>query len=146
MSDAESVVEEIKRGPGRPKGSKTRKRSTPLKSKPEPEDDDAERPPYAPDPASIALCVILGNTLWNMSRIISHHRALTEEEQQGLGSAMDPVFYKYLPALENWKSELTLVMCIWGLWQATTPEPEKAPEASAKPSASSATVLEESPA
>ena len=84
---------------------------------------EPERPPYQPTEESIVLCSVLGNVLWNLSRIFSHHRVLTQPEQRQLGEALDPVFWKYLPALDAWKAEATLVMVVWLLWQSTTPEP-----------------------
>lgn len=141
-SGIESVAEEIRsrkedaprRRRGRPPGSKTRK--------PRPRGDSSsarasktkdEREPYQPTPEGIAVSSVLGNTVWNLSRLMTNCRALSDEEREELGAALDPVLYKYLPVLDDWKAEATLVMVAWTLYERTKPREE---------SGSSAEVIE----
>lgn len=80
------------------------------------------RPPYEPNPASIALCAKLGSVLWSLSCMVTKHRALTDEEAHELGAALDPLFYKYLPAVNQFAEELNAVGTVWQLWEATKPD------------------------
>lgn len=100
--------------------AKYQRRQTESREHAEPE---TERGPYVPSEESIVLASVLGNTVWNLSRMFSHHRALTKDEQHELGAALDPVLYKWLPALDDWKAEATLLMVTWMLWNATAPPP-----------------------
>jgi hypothetical protein len=82
------------------------------------------REPYVPDPTSIMLSGMLGATIFNLAARIGHHRALTDEETQQLGEAIDPVLWKWLPVLGDWKAEAGLAMVLLMLWQQTTPPKE----------------------
>lgn len=124
----EDVVHEVKAkraGPGRPKGRRDsvprRKAGVARRAGAEPEHDEDEREPYVPTEEGIAISAVLGNTIWNLSRMFTKHGALTAEQQHDLGAAIDPVMYKYLPLLDDFRAEATLVMVVWTIWNATTP-------------------------
>lgn len=126
---AEAVAGEIKakRATGRPKGSKD---TRPRKPRGRPvEAPEEERPPYQPTEEGIVLSGVLGKTLWDLTTLFTRHRGLNAEEQRRLGEALDPVLYKYIPVLDDFKAEATLVMVCWALWQATAPvEAEVGPD------------------
>lgn len=121
---------------GRPKGSRTRKRAA-RDEKPEAEASAV----YTPTDESVAMSAALGDALWTLSRIASGRRALTVDERLTLGRAVDPVLFKYLPALGDWAAETGLVITLWALWTATAPAGDVSGEASE--GQSSATVLDE---
>jgi len=86
---------------------------------------ETPREPYVADPTSIMLSGILGATLFNLAARIGHHRSLTDDETKALGTALDPVLWKWLPVLGDWKAETGLLVTCLALWQVTTPKPEE---------------------
>lgn len=109
----------------------------------EDESDEESRPPYKPDEMSIKMCGKLGALVWNFSRMFHGRRELTDKEQRDFGEALDPVLYKYLPALNDWAVEMNLLGTCVGIWNATTPEPKPADSNAEKSTDSSAEVIEE---
>lgn len=89
------------------------------------EDEKPERPPYVRTEEGVALSSILGRTLWGILASFTKRRQLTEEEGKALGEALDPVLYKYLPAMGDWAAEIALIMVSWQLWNATAPPPDE---------------------
>lgn len=84
-----------------------------------------ERPPYVPDPASIQACAYMSKTLWTFVAGFTKHRMVTDEEALQIGGAIDPLLWKYLPAMADWKEELNLAMVLMAIWNATSPPPEE---------------------
>src|SRR5438128_1525096 len=136
MADLESVAADIKgRRRGRPRSAspsaaalRERERAARKSqgSKPALASENDDRPPYVPTEESIVLSTILGKTLWGLSCMLTRHKTLTDEQARELGTALDPVLYKWLPLLEGWKAEATLIVVTWGLWSATKPDqPDK---------------------
>lgn len=83
------------------------------------EDLAEERPPYHPDPVSIAGMATLGRTVWAIIGSRLGFRPLTDEEANTLGTALDPVAYKYAPFFGQYGAEINLVVVLFGLAQAT---------------------------
>jgi len=118
------------RGRGRPKSSpeqrekwrldRARRRAEESGDKGAPE---AERAPYVETPEGVAMSAVLGGTIWSLVSRFTAHRDLTAKERTELGRALDPVLYKWLPALNEYAAEAALLMTAWNLWNATAPVP-----------------------
>jgi len=71
---------------------------------------------------------MLGTTVWTIAGKIIGMRQLTPEESLQLGGAMAPVGQKWAPFMSKWMPELTLVVVVVSLYNATkihvAPEPE----------------------
>lgn len=112
-----------RRGPGRPKGSKTKKRGSgggharaPVADAPD--HDDIEVTPEDEQAVGAMLAVV-----WGVVAPMWKRRALTDDEQLRLGKAAAPVLAKYAPEMSQWTPEIGLVICVVGLWM-NTKEPE----------------------
>lgn len=117
---ASSETDDARRARWREDKRKARSRSSEVAET----DGKRSTEPYVPDPTSIMLSGMLGATIFNLACRIGHHRALTDEEVTQLGEALDPVLWKWLPVLGDWKSEAGLVMVLLTLWNQTTPPKE----------------------
>ena len=92
----------------------------------------AEPPPPPPLPPpteeEIRAYAMLGTTVWTIAGKIIGMRQLTPEESLQLGGAMAPVGQKWAPFMSKWMPELTLVVVVVSLYNATkihvAPEPE----------------------
>lgn len=89
---------------GRPPGARTRNRV---------------REPYVATDDGIALCGMVGGTLWQLAGPMIGLRPLTEPEKDQLGRALDPLLWKYLPALGDWQIEFNAVLTVLALVTAT---------------------------
>jgi len=107
-----------KRGRGRPRGSKTKRPST-ARPKADEEELEEEREPYKASEASVQGAALLGATLWRIAGPMVKLDALTEDEALELGQALDPILYKYVPMVSEWREELNALVVIVGLFGAT---------------------------
>lgn len=80
--------------------------------------------------ASVKACSFMAGTLWNVIVAkFTKHRALTPEEADQLGAALDPVLDKYLPNMGGYGAELALIVVAGSLWISTEPpKVEKGPD------------------
>lgn len=102
-----------KRKRGRPPGSKTKnKTETPtVPAKPERTPEEQKQ--------GAALCAFLAATIWDIGAPFAKRRSLTDDEALKLGQALDPVLWKYAPAISNWQLEINLLVTVAMLWQGT---------------------------
>ena len=102
LSDAaEEVLTDVTpRKRGRPKGSKNKPREPTVESE------------YVPNESSIALCSMLADSLWNISRRFSGWSELAKEEKRQLGETIDPLLHKYLPMMDRWREESAFVFVL----------------------------------
>ena len=115
VGEAIARVQE-RRGPGRPKGSKTKSRGR--SSKREEPAAAASSPPEVTE-ADIAGVTLLGKVSWKLIGKFFNLRELTPEEARELGEAGAPVLAKYLPELGEYGPEIGLALTLFGLWEAT---------------------------
>lgn len=103
-----------KRARGRPKGSKTRSKtgSSPREAK-------EEREPYKATEQSVAGTAVVVATLWKIAGPMVKLSALTADEARELARALDPILYKYVPLLDEWKEEFNLAVALAGAFQIT---------------------------
>jgi len=71
------------------------------------------------------MCAFLVATLWGILAPFIKHRDITDQEALQLGSALDPVLYKYLPGLSGYTLEINLLLVVGTVWQATAITGEK---------------------
>jgi hypothetical protein len=88
--------------------------------------------------AEIAMFATLGGVLWGLSAKLFDMEGLTEKEAHDLGAAMAPVARKYIPSLDEYAPEATLIIMVGGLIvskrRKTKPAPmELVPEAPESP-------------
>ena len=125
-------AEPVRRGPGRPRGSKTRNRnragrgaSARVEAAPEPPAPPAELSEAEMQGLAFAL-----QLAWGLAGARLRRRPLTDSESLQLAQAAHPVLAKYgFGTLDKYAPEITLGMTLLGLWQAT----ELPPEPPAKP-------------
>ena len=114
---------QARRGPGRPKGSKTRgkgKRSAAAPAEPD--------VPVEITETDIKGAQLLGSVSWRLIGKFFNLRELTTEESRELGEAAAPVMAKYLPEMGAYAPEIGLALTLFGLWEATKIDGPKAPE------------------
>jgi hypothetical protein len=106
--EARAGAEDAPRGRGRPPGSRTKKATKKTTAK-------------APDPITpeeVQGYALLGGTLWTLAARIFKMEDLTPEERTQLGEAMAPVARKYIPMLDEYAPEATLLILVAGLVQS----------------------------
>jgi len=124
-SSLESVAEEVKTNSENPDPTVKKKRGRPPGSKNKPKvasaESGTERAPYVKTAEGVLMSTLLANTLWNVSRIFTKRRELTEPEAKQIGEALDPVLHKYLPMASDYSIEIAFVVTVYMVWNATTP-------------------------
>lgn len=121
----------VRRGRGRPRGSKTRNRAgrgaaARVEAAPEP-----PAPPAEPTDAEIHGLAVVLEMGWRMVGARLRRRPLAPPEAEQLARAAHPVLAKYGgSAFEAWGAEITLAVTVFGLWQMTElpPEPDQGAE------------------
>lgn len=118
-----------KRGPYKRKKAAPRATSTAQAG----DEDKKERPPYVATESSLAAAALLSATLWKLAGPMLKLSPLKAEEAEELGRAVDPILAKYVPALDDWREELTLAVALAGAfettrrrWQEEHPQPARA--------------------
>jgi hypothetical protein len=124
VGDAIARVTE-RRGPGRPRGSKTRAKTG--KRGGAAATSSAPEAPVEITEADIQGAGLLGSVSWRLIGKFFGLRELTKDESRELGEAAAPVLAKYLPEMGEYAPEIGLALTLFGLWEATKIEGEKKP-------------------
>jgi len=91
----------------------------------------AAAPAKEPEPITegeIEIFAMLGGTIWSIVARFTDMEGLTPEETYKLGAAMAPVARKYIPSLDEYAPEATLIIMVGGLVIAKRrkkPKPEE---------------------
>jgi len=105
-----------------PVGGRKRYESEEERQKREKKARDQERARRAAEPVTPEEQVMVGRLLgvvWGFAGPFIRCRALSTAQELQLGNAAVPVIRKYAPFLDDWAVEITLVMTVGALYQAT---------------------------
>lgn len=126
---AEEQAQPVRRGRGRPRGSRTRnRRPPPAAATPAPAaapDHPVAEPPSEGDLRGLGK--LLG-TAWRIVGLRLQRRPLTDAEEYELAQAAHPILVKYGALSGRWAAEVNLGVTLFGLW-LTTEIPPPAPAA-----------------
>jgi hypothetical protein len=129
--EPEGQPEPTRRRPGRPRGSRSRKRRAG-----EPKAQATTDPQTGfelagePTEAEVQAMEVLGGTLWSFVAVrITGLSELEVKERHQLAVAMVPVFRKYASAFGNYEAEFTLLVIAGGLVMAHLPRAAEASSA-----------------